>query len=581
MRFLIAQLILMFGMFYATGYAESQSMRGPAENVWFRYNKVGYPSKGVKRILIISKNDLNSKEWKIDQPMLTGRLANFLSGADAFLPRGLKAYEISLDALVCNQPQACQYTLKVQGLPDLSFKVYPSGKYPYDTLIAEILKHFKIHRSGLALPDFHLAAGHQQDAKAAVFQTQKTGPLKSCQENNKNRLNPEWTDLPACRVPNGCDLGGGWYDAGDYIKFTQTIAYATYVMLRALEVSENNSSLANVNKQLREEAEFGLKYLMKTTPGNNSFIIQVGDESDHDYENQTLRPLPSNDSRSRRAYSVLSPPQMTLAIAALALGGRVFNNRSYALQAKKINDLRRNSASSWLIETDEDCQTNENDFYKDENFQDNIRLSTIELEQVLPNYDISDSNIDYESSEILALMKKADPKKLQEMIQYDYVNKISESPDNVWKIPTGKDYQRLYPLFGPAFVTAQKGRPDQQPIVHHVLNYLFGLNNWGVSFMNTSLCIDCNEGGFITYDAIYPKINEKGRGEIYQGGLPPSWGECADSEEAKCHKLAEGIFDTPEVAFYYHHQNHQTIETSIWGETLAIAFLAAAAELDR
>ena len=72
------------------------------------------------------------------------------------------------------------------------------------------------------------------------------------------------------------DLTGGWMDAGDMIHFTETTAYSA-IMLQVAATLDPADAAA-----LRDEAEVGVRWLIKAHPFADLFIGQVGDARDHD-----------------------------------------------------------------------------------------------------------------------------------------------------------------------------------------------------------------------------------------------------------------------------------------------------------
>jgi endoglucanase len=97
-------------------------------------------------------------------------------------------------------------------------------------------------------------------------------------------------------MPRGpVDVSGGWFDAGDFLKFTGTAAYATAQQLLALRHQ------ATPNAGLDAEADFGLRWLDRMwDPQTKTLFLQVGIgngnesiRSDHD-----VWRLPEADDRS-------------------------------------------------------------------------------------------------------------------------------------------------------------------------------------------------------------------------------------------------------------------------------------------
>jgi endoglucanase len=74
------------------------------------------------------------------------------------------------------------------------------------------------------------------------------------------------------RVAGPVDLEGGWFDAGDFIKFAHTTAYAGSLML----VAQRDLGAA-APPTLDQEIRFGLDWLRKAwDPAHNALYIQVG-----------------------------------------------------------------------------------------------------------------------------------------------------------------------------------------------------------------------------------------------------------------------------------------------------------------
>ncbi|WP_026909530.1 glycoside hydrolase family 9 protein [Patulibacter minatonensis] len=72
------------------------------------------------------------------------------------------------------------------------------------------------------------------------------------------------------------DLTGGWMDAGDTLKFTQTTAYAAAALQAAARLDAADAPA------LRATADVGVRWLVKAHPAPGLFVAQVGDERDHD-----------------------------------------------------------------------------------------------------------------------------------------------------------------------------------------------------------------------------------------------------------------------------------------------------------
>ena len=112
------------------------------------------------------------------------------------------------------------------------------------------------------------------------------------------------------------DLTGGWMDAGDMVKFTQTIGHSAAMLQAAARLDPSQADVLNAT------ADVGVRWLVKAHPMPDLFIAQVGDERDHDVSFRD----PAKDDAStlpgigtRQAYPALGSDLAGKAAAALAM----------------------------------------------------------------------------------------------------------------------------------------------------------------------------------------------------------------------------------------------------------------------
>ncbi|HEY6251712.1 MAG TPA: glycoside hydrolase family 9 protein [Candidatus Angelobacter sp.] len=136
----------------------------------------------------------------------------------------------------------------------------------YSQPLANTLFFYENERDG---PDFiptdlRTAPGHLNDAKTQVY-------LQPLYDSNDNLLK----DL----TPSGAtiDVSGGWWDAGDYLKFVETHSYTVALMLIGVRDFPSQMGAASSTSNFTSEARFGLDWLQKMwNDKTRTFHYQVG-----------------------------------------------------------------------------------------------------------------------------------------------------------------------------------------------------------------------------------------------------------------------------------------------------------------
>ncbi|KAK3581344.1 hypothetical protein CHS0354_016188 [Potamilus streckersoni] len=126
---------------------------------------------------------------------------------------------------------------------------------------------------------------------------------------------------------NGHDLTGGWYDAGDHVKFNLPMAMSTHTLLWGFIKFQDAYTQAGQKNAMCDMIKWPLDYFLKCwIPSQNTLYVQVGDGGkDHSYWGR-----PEYMNMERPAFKVTaSNPGSDVAgdtVSAFAAGYIVFKN---------------------------------------------------------------------------------------------------------------------------------------------------------------------------------------------------------------------------------------------------------------
>jgi endoglucanase len=151
--------------------------------------------------------------------------------------------------------------------------------------------------------------------------------------------------------PIGQDLSGGWYDAGDFVKVTLSIAYAAYVVGKGYDAFpsafEDNDSprytgAENGVPDVLDEVRYAADYLVKAHYEPNTLVAMIGDlNADHGL------PLRNGRCSSQQAQSIQRPVKTEsnadvagITAAALALSARVYQQFDPQLASTYLSHAR-------------------------------------------------------------------------------------------------------------------------------------------------------------------------------------------------------------------------------------------------
>nr|ADB12483.1 endo-beta-1,4-glucanase [Coptotermes formosanus] len=172
---------------------------------------------------------------------------------------------------------------------------------------------------------------------------------------------------------NGEDLTGGYYDAGDFVKFGFPMAYTATVLAWGLVDYEAGYSSAGVLDDGRKAVKWATDYFLKAHTAATEFYGQVGEgEADHAYWGR-----PEDMTMARPAYKIdAARPGSDLAgetAAALAAASIVFKgvDSSYSAnlldRAKQLFDFADKHRGKYS-----DSITDARNFYASGDYKDEL-----------------------------------------------------------------------------------------------------------------------------------------------------------------------------------------------------------------
>lgn len=453
--------------------------------IFLRWNQAGYRPDQPKSVVAMSDEDLAGETWRIldaeSEPVVEGTFDASVVGMADHTPLPYN-HVVNFTSL----RKVGDFRFVVDGVEPALIRI---AENTYESLLQLPLRHLRVMRSGSPHTLFR-ETSHLGDADTPMFVP------------DGDPADGEWKPSEDGSRVNAL---GGWYDAGDQIKFTLNNAYTTYHLLYAYNLQPALFTKIDSPTDLPDildEAWHGLEFLMRTFPDENTFVVQVGDEEDH---NQPRR-LPEHDllDGKRPAMCALSRTHMASTVAALALGSRTFASIDRPEIARSLREqairIHQRALSPGTIQTTFE-RGHVNDFYHDKTESDQMALAAFELyaltneetylEAAIAHAPPAASEVGWQDWNWLpnSLLAEHDPgaraRLLAETKNYTAKANTTGIP---WGIPGRYVWGSLPRWIGAAnaarTTSLQAGPlPDHDALFFDMLDYTFGRNNWGVSFL--------------------------------------------------------------------------------------------------
>jgi endoglucanase len=229
-----------------------------------RVNQVGYAGDAAKEAFLLAKDPVAKASWKLvdsrGRVAARGTTGTSLGSWNTAYPA---VYAIDFSEV----RRAGTYRLEVGGAASASSPAFTIGpaRTVFGRPAADATAFFQAQRDGARTIPGQLGRkpAHLNDAHAGVY----AWPSFTDPDSDTVKAAPRKI------VGTGpVDVSGGWFDAGDYLKFTETTSYA----VAALQIAARRTG-ASPGSALGREAQHGLDWLDKMWDAKTGTLyIQVG-----------------------------------------------------------------------------------------------------------------------------------------------------------------------------------------------------------------------------------------------------------------------------------------------------------------
>ncbi|MEW6508145.1 MAG: glycoside hydrolase family 9 protein [Bacteroidota bacterium] len=314
--------------------------------IYFRLNQVGFLPGENKSAVILSNTNLDGFEVKLknvrnNQIVYSQLIRNSFGSYGNFK----FAYKIDFTSVT----QTGDYLLEAGSRQSFPFTISNN----VNKGIAELLlDFFKIQRCGYTNPQLRNVC-HIADA-TSIIDGKRT-------------------------ISQTVDLTGGWHDAGDYIKFLNTTAYSTYILLFAYEFDPQKFGFdndKNGSPDILEEAKIGLDWMIRASYKNDKFVTQVQDLRDHEVGWR----MPEDDPLEfdRPGFLGIGKNLIGIYSATMAIASRIWRGKfQYIEFADKCLDLAERYYS--IRNRVPDIDSSGTGMYLDNSFEGKMALGAVEL----------------------------------------------------------------------------------------------------------------------------------------------------------------------------------------------------------
>jgi endoglucanase len=236
-----------------------------------RVNQVGYPTAAPKRAYLMSAKRETGATFTVANgegdsvfSATVGASPSGDDGAGAWSKRFKYVYPLDFDAV--QTPGT--YTVSVAGPEPASSPAFAIGSPQslYERPLANTLSFYENERDG---PEYipsalRTAPAHLNDEGAMTYVTPTV--------NDEGEFKGELASLGET-----INASGGWWDAGDYLKFVQTTSYAVDLMEIGVRDFPGEMGTTAARSNFTEEARFGVEWLLRMwNDSTRTLYYQVG-----------------------------------------------------------------------------------------------------------------------------------------------------------------------------------------------------------------------------------------------------------------------------------------------------------------
>jgi hypothetical protein len=362
----------------AAGTAAAGTVRGAV-----RVDQVGYATGEHKRAFLLAEAPAGGARFAVvdarGRTVLSGRVGRRTGGWN---DRYRAVHPIDFSGL--RRPDT--YRIVVGGLASPAFRV-ATRRALFRRLVDDTVHFFQVQRDGARVPArLDRQPSHLTDRRATVY----AAPV----------FEGDGGDVPAAPLrPVGgpVDVEGGWFDAGDFVKFTHATAYSTAELLLV------RRGLGRGDRALAAETRHGLRWLDKLWDERHRVLyaqvgLGTGSErfgfvGDHDVwrlpeADDALRVRPGDAEyfikyrpvfRAAPPGSRISPNLAGRVAAAFALGAQV----EAAGHPRRARALLRAAASVFAMartsHVGELVTAFPHAYYPEDSWQDDMEFGAVEL----------------------------------------------------------------------------------------------------------------------------------------------------------------------------------------------------------
>jgi endoglucanase len=363
-----------------------------AASTFVRVNQVGYPAAGGKRAYLMAGSDEHGASFTVKavpggETVFSGRAGGSLGFWNGHFTG---VFPLDFDSL--QTPGRYVITLAAGKRKQVSSPPFSIGEASalYAAPLQNSLSFYENERDG---PEFipsqlRSAPGHLNDESAMTYLTPETN------ENGEfeGDLQPLGTTI---------DASGGWWDAGDYLKFVQTTSYTVDLQLAGVrDFPAEMGASAGPSSDFTEEARFGVEWLLRMWDDSTKTLyyqVGIGEGNEQIVGDHDLWRLPQEDDtfggsdprfrfiRNRpvfRAGPPGSPVSPNLAGRDAAAFGLCFQVFAQTRPALAERCLRAGEDIFALADTDPQgnlLTTIPFDFYPETQWRDDLELGATEL----------------------------------------------------------------------------------------------------------------------------------------------------------------------------------------------------------